>query len=133
MSTPLPLTYPDLVFLADMTPLALETTSDLQNLEQDVMHILEETPGSNLDDLTRGVGLDYWLGGTVNDFAKVASTIDAQLEKDPRIESSTTTITTTTNGNGGTSYSISIYVEVAGSVVPLGYVYSPSNGVQVAA
>ena len=133
MTSPLPLTYEDLVLVDDMDPLALQTTSDIQNLEQDVMHILDEAPGSNLDDMTRGVGLDFWLGGTAAEFDSLASTIDTQLEKDPRIQSSTTTITKATNGNGGVSYMIAIQVEVSGAVLPLGYIYTPGSGTQVAA
>lgn len=44
MTQPLPLTYADWVDEDDVDPLGKETTSDLQNLIQDVIHVIEEDP-----------------------------------------------------------------------------------------
>ena len=88
----LPLTYPDIVCLDDMDPFAGETTSDLQNLAQDVLHVLMEMPGSNPDDPSRGVGVDLYLGGTADAFSTLPGAIDTQLSQDDRITSSKTTI-----------------------------------------
>lgn len=89
----LPLTVPDLVWVEDMDLFAAETTSDLQTLEQDVFHMLIEAIGTNIDDLNRGAGIGRLLSGTETQLADSTRTIDAQLQKDPRIDSSTTTIT----------------------------------------
>ena len=132
MTTALPLTYPDLVCMDDLDPFAAETTSDLQNLQQDVYHILIEEPGSNPDDETRGVGIEGLLSGTSVDLLAAASSIDAQLEKDDRIDSSSTTITDVTQGSPqqGATYQIVVTVTVSGTVVPLSFDYG-ANGLQV--
>jgi hypothetical protein len=120
----LPLTVPDLDWVEDMDLFAGETTSDLQTLAQDVFHILIEVLGSNIDDVSRGVGLGRVLSGTEGQLSDITRIIDAQLQKDERIDASTTTLTklppgsTLANGtplpNGG--YSIDIEI-VAGSKV----------------
>lgn len=128
----LPLTYPDLVCVEDLDPFAAETMSDLENLVQDVFHILIEEPGSNPDDETRGVGIDNLLSGTAKDLIIAASSIDAQLERDDRIDSSTTTVTELNAGNdqAGAIYEITVELVVDGSVIPLSYSYGAS-GLQV--
>ncbi len=127
-----PHSSPDLVCADDLDPFAGETTSDLQTLEQDVLHVLDEENGSNPDDPERGVGIYNMIGGTVEQLQQMAATIDTQLEKDDRIDSSTTTITdvSTTSEQAGAFYLISIEVVVDGSVIPLSYDLTPT-GLQV--
>ncbi len=132
MSASLPLSYPDLVCTDDLDPFASETSSDLQTLEQDVLHVLDEAMGSNPDDPERGVGIYNIIGGTVDQLQQMAATIDTQLEKDDRIDSSTTTIAdvSTTDEQAGAYYLISIALIVDGSVLNLSYDLTPS-GLQV--
>lgn len=89
---PLPLAYSDLVLIDDMDPFAAETTSDIQNLIQDCYHVVLQEKGSNPDDETRGFGLMSRLSGTLAEFVASASDLDAELEKDPRLDSSSTVI-----------------------------------------
>lgn len=122
----LPLTYTDLVCLDDMDPNAAETTSDLQNLLQDIYHVLVEDPASNPDDPTRGVGIDNYLSGTTDQFTGLAGVIDEQLTADTRITKSTTNIQQASSGPF--PIIISIQIEVSGTVIGLQYGYATPGG-----
>jgi hypothetical protein len=119
----LPLTIPDLLCVDDLDPNGGETTSDLQSLAQDIYHLLIEAPGSNPDDPDRGVGVEGLLGNSSANLAAAASTIDTQLRRDDRIDSSKTTLTTNPDG----SYNLLIQVVPTGSVLPLTYGYNYAN------
>ncbi len=122
---PLPLTYTDLVCIDDMDPFAAETTSDLQNLIQDIYHVILEDPGSNMDDPERGFGLMSLLSGTVDQFLASASGIDTEVEKDPRVDSSSTVIVQT--GRADYPYQIQITIVVDGTVYGLSMLAGPSG------
>lgn len=124
--TQLPLTYPDLLAEEDLDINAAETTSDLQTLKQDVLHILEEPPGSNIDDPDRGIGVVQLLSGSTIPLAALPGIIDGQLTKDDRIDSSQTTLTQ--EGDG--TFTINIQVGVGGAVVGLSYSYSAVSGLR---
>lgn len=124
----LPLTYPDLLCLDDLDPYASETTSDLQNLAQDVHHILLEELGSNPDDPSRGVGVLSYLGADEKLFGTLPGTIDTQLSEDDRINSSTTTAQKRADG----SWDISIVIKVDESVLPLAFNLSTAKGLVAA-
>lgn len=121
---PLPLTYRDLVLDDDLDPFAAETTSDLQNLIQDVTHILQEDLGSNADDPLRGVGINNYLSGTQTNFASISGVIETQLNSDDRISACTATIVQ----NSDSTFTIFINIQVAGDVIPLQYGWSLVNG-----
>lgn len=124
---PLPFTYADIAdFDDDMGPFAEETTSDLDNLVQDVTHILEETLGSNPDDPTRGVGLVYYLSGTVENFSTIVGVIERQLNADDRITKCDASIVQNTDD----TFSLFINIQVAGTIIPLQYGWSLSGGLQ---
>jgi hypothetical protein len=136
MMAELPLTVPDLVCTDDMDLFAGETTSDLQTLQQDVFHILIEAPGSNPDDVTRGVGIERMLSGTENQLANITQTIDAQLQKDDRIDSSKTTLTKLPPGSmlpDGTplpagGYAIDIEIVAGTQVLGVGFSFTADGG-----
>lgn len=113
----LPLTYPDLVCLEDVDPLGRETTSDLQNLIQDVQHVIEEDLGSNLDDPQRGVGIRNYLSGTQDDLAALPGVIKNQLLRDARIDTCAVSITAPTSA--GFVWVIAVDIGVGASVIPL--------------
>jgi hypothetical protein len=139
---PLPLTYTDLVCLDDADLFASETGSDLENLEQDVYHILIETPGSNPDDTSRGIGVEQLLGSASQDtIPEITSLIDAQLKKDDRIDSCTSTLTQLPPGStlpdgtplpdGGWLLELDIVPDssiVGTATLGLAYGYSSSGG-----
>lgn len=120
----LPLTVPDVVCILDVDPNDAETTSDLQTLEQDVFHMLIETLGSNIDDPTRGIGVEELLSGTVAEAQKAPARVDQQLAQDDRIDSSTTSLDLQPDG----SYILALEVRVGGQVLGLSYGYSASSG-----
>ena len=122
----LPLTNPDMVCELDCDPLGAETTSDLQSLIQDVMHILMEDLGSNLDDPNRGVGIYRYLSGTQNDFRNLIATIESQLSSDPRIDSVSAQIQTNTVGIY--PYTIVVNLGVNGSIIGLSFGWSSVTG-----
>lgn len=126
MTNPLPLTYPDLVCVLDLDPNASETTSDLQNLEQDVFHVLIELLGSNPDDPTRGIGIDQYLSGTEDDLAKVPRQIEVQLGEDDRIDAVSASLTP--QDNAQFPWLLSVNMQVDGSVLGLQYGYSSGSG-----
>lgn len=120
----LPLTYADLVMNGDLDPFCSETTSDLQNLIQDVGHIIEQTLGSNLDDPTRGVGIQNYLSGTQDNFNTLPGVIESQLLTDDRID----TVACQINQEGNGDWLVLIQIGVNGTIIPLQFGYSSAAG-----
>lgn len=124
MSTPLPLSYADLVFYEDLNLFALETTSDLQNLVQDIHHLLEEYPNSNPSDPDRGIGVELYLSGTVTQLNLLPNLINTQVILDDRVTSCNTTITQLPDS----SFQIIIQIAVSTIVLPLEFNFSTGAG-----
>ena len=132
-----PLTAPDLAvspsaggMLVDIDGLASETTSELQNLQQDLTNRLVEQPGSNLDfgtPNTRGVGIMTYLSGTEAQLAGLPARIDAEFLQDDRDTGSLTTITAQPDG----SRLISSQVESVAGVVGLSWGWSQQGVVPI--
>lgn len=120
MSTPqnpfpgqFPLTAPDLAVassplnpsaggMVDIDDLATETTSELQNLIQDLTSRMTEMPGSNLDfgsPNTRGIGIQGYIGASSVVLLGLPGRIDAEFELDSRVTSSATTIQKQVDGS----------------------------------
>jgi hypothetical protein len=119
----LPLTYQELRWTDDMDPMAAETESDLESFEQDVLHLIDEILGSNLDDPNRGIGAVEYLSGTSLHLSAMPALIDAQLLEDARCSSSTSTLTPQADG----SYLIGVQCVVAGQVLGLSYILGPDG------
>lgn len=98
----------------DLNPFDVDLSDPLEVLEQDVYHLLIEPPGSNIDDIERGIGLPDALKGRFD--PTLAHRIDGQLQRDPRIDVSTTTITPTGEPD---EYRIDIVVEANGEELGL--------------
>lgn len=122
----LPLTAADIVALEDVDAFASETASDLETLEQDVLHILEEELGSNPDDENRGVDIWSLLGGTTVDLAAAVHRINTGLEADDRIDAADATITQDATG----AYLIAIAITVDGVVTTLNFTFTPGVGLE---
>ena len=122
-----PVTAPDLAWGVDVDPLMTETTSEIQNLCQDLGNRLIETPGSNLDfgnPNTRGVGIFQYLSGTLAQLQGLPARIDAEFVQDPRVtDSYTQPITQNPDG----TYSISVQVTALGAVWGLSYAWSQTG------
>jgi hypothetical protein len=74
----------DLKCFQDLDPFATELDDPLSELDQDVFHILVEPPGSNIDDIDRGIGIEEALSGRLDPM--LARRIEAQLQRDERID-----------------------------------------------
>ncbi len=120
----LPLTVPDVVCTLDVDPMAAETQSDLETLEQDVFHILIETLGSNPDDPNRGVGVEELLSGKLDDVQKLTGRCEQQLLEDDRIDACKATLTPQSDW----SFILHIEIGVDGTVLGLSYAYSATAG-----
>jgi hypothetical protein len=135
----LPLTVSDVVCLDDLDANGSETTSDLQTLIQDVYHVLIEVRGSNIDDVTRGAGVELLLSGDASVLPGVAQEIETQLGQDSRIAAVTATISLVAPGgsapdgtvlpDGGFTLDVDIQPDasIAPSAVSLSY-YLAANG-----
>ncbi len=99
----------DLVAFDDLNSFGLETTSSIQELEQDLFHRLIEPPGSNVDDPNRGLGVEDALSGAID--RTLGARIEAEFRKDSRVYDVRATVTEiTSGGNQGASFRIDIDV-----------------------
>jgi hypothetical protein len=132
-----PLTAPDLVVsgspsnpsaggIVDIDAVASETTSELQNLQQDLTNRLTEVPGSNLDfgtPNTRGVGMMLYLSAPTTKLAGLPARIDHEFEQDPRVVTSATTLVLQSDG----SYLVSSQIQTVAGVFGLGWSWSSAG------
>lgn len=106
----------DLDCFNDLDQFAGELTDPIDVLVQDVIHMLIERPGSNLDNTDRGAGIIEALSGAVD--PTLASRIDAMLQDDDRIDVAETTI----QDQGSGAFQISISVHTNNQVLNLVFV-----------
>ncbi len=95
-----PVTAPDLAvdatpggMIVDIDDLASETTSETENLYQDLGNRLVELPGSNLDfgdGNSRGIGIMTYLNAPIARLQGLSGRIDAEFVQDPRVVDSYT-------------------------------------------
>lgn len=135
MST-LPLTAPELAAVDDLGLFAEEVASDLEALKQDVYHVLIETPGSNPDDVERGVGIDDLLSSPTTKLTGLTRIVEEQLQRDERIDGARAELVQIQPGGSlpdGTTlpaggYLLEIEVIVGESVVPLSFLSTGTGG-----
>lgn len=90
----------DLRCIDDLTLFADECSSELEELEQDVYHVLIQEQGSNLDDPERGLGLDDLLSDDDHVLDGIAARTEAQVaERDDRIASVAAQLVRDENGD----------------------------------
>lgn len=119
-------TYQEARWGIDLDPSGAETDSDLESLENDVLHILMQTLGSNLADPDKGVGVFEYLSGTTIQLEALPAIVDAQLAQVSRIASSTTTLAQQSDG----SFTLVSSITVGTDVVDLQFAIGP-NGIAV--
>lgn len=119
-------TYQEARWALDLDASGAETDSDLESLENDVLHMLMQDLGSNLADPDKGVGVFNFLSGTSDQLEALPAVVDAQLAQDPRISNSQTTLATNADG----SFSLVVTVTVGNDVVDLQYAVGP-NGITI--
>ena len=124
MSLALPKTYKTVRWSADLDAGGVDTASDLESLEQDVLHILQETLGSNLADPDKGCGAQDYLSGTLGQLQQLPGLIDAQLGDVTRITSSQSTLLPQLPDG---SWVVQVNIVVAGSVYELQFAIGPGG------
>ena len=80
----------------DLDLFAAECFDAREELEQDVLHILVERKGTNLDDLNRGESVDEWLSAPSTS-PPATGRIDEAIRRDRRVARVTTTVTDGSN------------------------------------
>ncbi len=83
----------DVICYSDLDEFGRELDDPLAELEQDVVHMLLESYGSNCDATTRSIGLEDALSGPEN--PGLRHFIQTKLTDDPRIDAAEVTITST--------------------------------------
>lgn len=90
----------DIRCLDDMTLFADECDSELEELEQDVYHVLIQEAGTNLDDPLRGLGLDDLLSSDDSTLDGIASRAEVEVAlHDDRIVSTSAQLVRDENGD----------------------------------
>lgn len=115
----------DLVLMDDLDPGGAETTSDLQAYSQDCYHVIAEALGSNLADPTAGADADGLLSASDDKVAAWGSTVDRQIELDPRTESCSS-MSTKDPATGEWSSTITIVPK--GTLLPIVFAWSRLTG-----
>lgn len=119
-----PVTAPDLAvspspggMIVDVDDLATETTSEIENLFQDLTNRLIELPGSNLDfgdSNSRGVGIMTYLNAPVGRLQGLPARIDAEFLQDPRVRESYTQVQPQPDGSYVIATQVTTVVGVIG-------------------
>lgn len=115
---------PDLRWFDDMDQFGAETDDALEDLEQDLYHVLIEVVGSNLADPNQGLGIEDVLSGPYDTGWK--KKIEQALEKDDRVQNATATITQLDAGN----YQIEVQIVADEGVLGLTLVVGADGTVQ---
>lgn len=111
----------------DLDDQGRELDDPLQELEQDVVHILLETFGSNPDDLARGIGLGGAISGNAKRVPHIKSQIESQLHDDERIQNASCEITPTDSRG---AYRVDLTLVVAGQTLGLSYLTDGAGGIR---
>ena len=114
----------DLACYYDLNLMGREVSDPLEELAQDVYHRLIETPGSNIDDPDRGLGLEDALSGPYD--PTLGARIEAELRKDDRIGGVSATVLLVEDGH----YEIAIEIEVDGSTIGVVFESDAAGGVR---
>lgn len=117
MTTTLARTYQEIRWADDMDPNGAETDSDLESLEQDVLHLIVQRVGSNLADPTKGAGALDYLSGPASRLERLPAVLDAQLAAVTRIASSRSTLTVETDG----TYRLDVEIAVGPAVLAIAF------------
>ncbi len=112
---------PDAICFDDLDEFGRETDDEAEILYQDVIHMLLESFGTNVDAPDRSIGLEDALSGA--GVAGLRHLIETKLESDARIDKASAVLTDL----GGGKIRVSLTLEVNGA--ELGMVFdSDGNG-----
>lgn len=109
---------PDVLCFDDLDLFGRECPTELDALEQDLYHAVLEAPGSNPDDLHRGLGMRQRLNGPVDPSLRARA--EAQCRRDPRVDAVRGTVTQIGGTDGAPELRLSLEVESNGQLLGLG-------------
>lgn len=111
----------------DLDAFGTDTASDIEDLEQDVVHRIDTPRAANPDDPDLGLGVDNFLSGSP-DLVDISTKIDNELKKDDRIDTSQSVVTLATDSQSGSIYDINVEIDTSDTTISLGLAAGP-NGV----
>lgn len=113
--------------LDDLDEFGRELYDPLEELVQDVVHMLLEPWGSNIDAPSRGCGLGAALSGSAKNLPRMQSLIAHQLQQDDRISDATVDIQPT--GDRG-SWSVKLVLQLHTETLNIALVVDSAGGVR---
>lgn len=125
-----PITAPDIAAEPDADSLFTETTSEEQNLSQDLLHMLVTLPDTNLDAPGRGVGIQNWLNGSINNFSQLPAAIEDDFQKDARVLGCQATLIQNPTGSQF-PYTIQTLISTVSGVFGLAFGWDSQGRVQI--
>jgi hypothetical protein len=108
----------DAVCFLDLDPFATEMDDPLGELYQDLVHRLIEEPGSNPDDVDRGVGITDRLSGAYS--PAIAREVELDFAKDERVQACSCTVV---EGAKAGSYDVEIQVVATAGTFAMAFTY----------
>lgn len=112
----------DVVCMDDLDLGGRELDDPLEELHQDLYHRALEAPGSNLDDVDRGLGLRDRMSGFED--PRLASQVEAEFSKDNRVTSTSATVSPTDDGR----YAIDAQVQANGRTLGIDLELAQAEG-----
>lgn len=111
----------------DLDEFARELDDPFAELEQDVVHGLLETFGSNVDAPTRGAGLAAALSGPSTRLPTIRARIESQLRDDARLTNATCAIEPGANRG---EYRVDIVLQINEDELALAFVADSAGGIR---
>lgn len=118
----------DALCFDDLDLFGRELDDPIEELRQDQYHRLIEPPGSNIDDVGRGLGVDEMLSGVFD--PTVCRKIENELRKDNRVAAVVAEFTEADRATG--TFAIDIRSELDGQALGLTLVADGQGGVKPA-
>lgn len=114
----------DVVCFNDLDPFGRDIDDPITELQQDVVHMLLESYGSNCDAIGRSIGLEDQLSGS--DLVSIRHLIETKLVEDPRIDAATATLT----DKGGGSIQIDVSIQYDTTALGISVIVDGNGGVR---
>ena len=108
----------DLRWGVDLDIGGAETADDLEEYEQDILHVLEQDVGSNPDDLTRGLGLANVLSKIAD--ASYGPKAEKLIGEDDRTQNVQATIVVAADGTVSLDLAIATNDRILNTSIPFG-------------
>ncbi len=101
----------DVLCYEDLDQFGADIDDPLAELEQDIVHMLFESWGSNASDTQRSIGLEDSLSASITNSTGLKARIESKLSDDPRIVAARATISTVSASQAGNIYGIQLDIQ----------------------